>query len=497
MQNVKFTSEQRTALKTEIANRMKDQPTAVPGFQSHTATKAELIEAAVKLGIDVKDYGSEAGETKPRVAKPRPAASEALQPVAKAQPVIDWSLDSGIDAAADRLMQTPLADMRSGVVGLLTEIGDLKSKLAARPDNVVAMPVSQAPAPAVQVPDVTAHVHDVQQTGTVPARKVFKGIDDDRAVPVYDDPRAPAVDPNYVPDAKLAKAFLSVVSRGEAGHVFLFGPAGTGKSSMPRFWAGMTGRSFWPLAISDDTTVDDFFGGFQSQGGTTYWSDGVFLKACRQPHAVILIDEPSAGRPDVMLALNGALQDREFVVPQTGERIQFADGVQVILADNTNGRGDASGLYAGTKQMNNSLLSRMAVKLRFGYPAPAHEAKVLQAKSGAPALFCREVVEFMRQCRKAHDRGEAPTLTVSLRESLNLTLLIADGIDPVTAIDLVIGNGLEAVDQETMHQIFNTHVNLTKWATLLRGEDWVDPTATDSDMSDQPDSSDDDLELPH
>lgn len=497
MLNVKFTSEQRTALKTEIANRMKAQPTAVPGFQSHTATKAELIDAAVKLGIDVASYGTEAGETKPRVAKPRPTAP-AMQPVAKAQPVLDWSADSGIDEAADRLMQTPLADMRSGVVGLLTEIDDLKSKLAARPDNVVAMPsqfhrgVDEFP-----VPDVTAHVHDVQQTGTVPARKVFKGIDDDRAVPVYDDPRAPAVDPNYVPDAKLAKAFLSVVSRGEAGHVFLFGPAGTGKSSMPRFWAGMTGRSFWPLAISDDTTVDDFFGGFQSQGGTTYWSDGVFLKACRQPHAVILIDEPSAGRPDVMLALNGALQDREFVVPQTGERIQFADGVQVVLADNTNGRGDASGLYAGTKQMNNSLLSRMAVKLRFGYPAPAHETKVLQAKSGAPALFCREVVDFMRECRKAHDRGEAPTLTVSLRESLNLTLLIADGIDPVTATDLVIGNGLEAVDQETMHQIFNTHVNLDKWATLLRGEDWVDPAASDSGMSDQTDSSDDDLELPH
>ena len=497
MLNLKFTSDQRTALKMEIANRMKAQPTAVPGFQSHTATKAELIDAAVKLGIDVRDYGTPAGQSQPRAAKPRPAAP-AMQPVAKTQPVLDWTADSGIDAAADRLMQTPLADMRSGVVGLLTEIDDLKSKLASRPaDNVVAMPVSQAAAPAVQVPDVTAHVHDVQQTGTVPARKVFKGIDDDRAVPIYDDPRAPAVDPNYVPDPKLAKAFLSVVSRGEAGHVFLFGPAGTGKSSMPRFWAGMTGRSFWPLAISDDTTVDDFFGGFQSQGGTTYWSDGVFLKACRQPHAVILIDEPSAGRPDVMLALNGALQDREFVVPQTGERIQFAEGVQVVLADNTNGRGDASGLYAGTKQMNNSLLSRMAVKLRFGYPAPAHETKVLQAKSGAPGPFCREVVDFMRECRKAHDRGEAPTLTVSLRESLNLTLLIADGIDPVTATDLVIGNGLEAVDQETMHQIFNTHVNQEKWATLLRGEDWADTAASDSGMSDQPDSGDDDLELPH
>ena len=79
MLNVKFTSEQRTALKTEIANRMKAQPTAVPGFQSHTATKAELIEAAVKLGIDVSDYGTAGWETQPHVSPsharpPRPCS---------------------------------------------------------------------------------------------------------------------------------------------------------------------------------------------------------------------------------------------------------------------------------------------------------------------------------------------------------------------------------------------------------------------------------------
>ena len=56
------------------------------------------------------------------------------------------------------------------------------------------------------------------------------------------------------------------------------------------------------------------------------------------------------------------------MLSQTGEIIQFADGVQIILADNTNGRGDASGLYAGTKLMDSSLLSRCAIKLHFGYP---------------------------------------------------------------------------------------------------------------------------------
>ena len=499
MLNVKFTSEQRTALKIEIAQRLKARPDALPGFQSHTATKAQLIEAAQKLEIDVMDYGTAGGDPAPRATKPRPAAST-VRPVAKTQPVLDrWRADSGIDAAADKMMQIPLADMRSGVVELLTEIDDLKSKLAARPDNVVSMPVSPAPASqtVVDVPDPLEHVQDVQQVSTVPAKAIFKGIDDDRDVPVYNDGTAPAVDPNYVPDARLAKAFLSCMSRQVAGHVFLFGPAGTGKSSWPRYWAGMTGRSFWPMAISDDTTVDEFFGSMAARGGSTYWQDGLFLKACRQPYAVILIDEPSAGRADVMLALNGVLQDREFVVPQTGERIKVAEGVQIVLADNTNGRGDATGLYAGTKQMNNSLLSRMAAKIRVGYPSEDQETKVLSAQTGAPKPFCKAVVKFMNECRKAHDKGEAPTLTVSLRESINMTLLMMDGIDPVDAADIVIGNALETVDQETMHQVFNTHVNLDEWGALLRGETYVAPTAPDSDVSDQTDDDGDDLELPH
>jgi len=476
--DIKFTSKQRSALLTEIRLRMKEEPTKVPaGFQTHTASKAEFIEAAQRLGIDLNEYSTPAESKPPRSrleTKPR------LQPIAKSQPVTDWTADTeaSLETKTDAVMQQPIMDLRQSVLDLLTEKTDLLNKLATRPtDNVVAMPV--AGQTVVDVPDPSDDVRDVQQTHTIPAKTVFKGIDDKRDIPVFNDITSPAVDPNYVPDPKLAKAFLSCMSRQVAGHVFLFGPAGTGKSSWPRYWAGMTGRSFWPMAISDDTTVDEFFGSMAARGGTTYWQDGLFLKACRQPYAVILIDEPSAGRADVMLALNGVLQDREFVVPQTGERIKVAEGVQIVLADNTNGRGDATGLYAGTKQMNNSLLSRMAAKIRVGYPSAEQETKVLSAQTGAPKPFCKAVVKFMSECRKAHDRGEAPTLTVSLRESINMTLLMLDGIDPVEAADIVIGNALEPVDQETMHQVLNTHVNLDEWSALLAGQDWT-PPAEDS-----------------
>ena len=491
MSNFKLTAQQRTALLTDMRAKMKQQPHILGDFKLHLASKAEIIEAAGKLGLDAASYGTPAGAVAPkRVSKP--------QPIAKAEAVVDMDIVLGSDSfaeQADSILQQPYAELRGSLVDMLADKADLEAKLASRPaDNVVAMPVASAP--QIQVPDVNEHVQPVEETGKVKAGKVFRGMGVDCDISVYNDTRAPAVDPNYVPDPKLANAFLSVANRDVPGNMLFFGPAGTGKSSLPRYFAGQTGRSFWNITVSDDTTVDDFFGGFQVRGGTTYWSDGLLLKAVRQPYAVVLIDEVSRARPDVLVGLNGILQDREYIVPQTGESITVADGVQIILADNTNGRGDVSGLYAGAKQMDSSLLSRCAIKLEFGYPAKSQESRVLRQRSGAPKAFCDRLVDFMSVCRKAHDRGEAPTLTVSLRESTNIALMVMDGLDPAEVVQWVIGNALEAVDKETLTQLFNTHVNPDEWLALSKGETWT-PPADDSDAENRDTQTDgDEDEMP-
>lgn len=492
MHNFKLTAQQRTALLTDMRAKMKQQPHILgESFKLHLASKAEIIEAAQKLGLDAASYGTPAGVTAPRTTKPKPVQA---QPIAKAEPVADmgdWVQMVGLEEQADGILQQPYADLRGSIMEMLSEKTDLQAKLASRPaDNVVAMPVASAP--AIEVPDVNEHVQHVEETGTVKAGKIFRGLNVDWDIPVYNDTRAPAVDPNYVPDPKLAHAFLSVARRAVPLPMLFFGPAGTGKSSLPRYFAGQTGRSFWNITVSDDTTVDDFFGGFQVRGGTTYWSDGLLLKAVRQPRAVILIDEVSRARPDVLVALNGILQDREYIVPQTGESIAVAEGVQIMLADNTNGRGDASGLYAGAKQMDSSLLSRCAIKLHFGYPSKSQESRVLRQRSNAPKAFCDSLVDFMSICRKAHDRGEAPTLTVSLRESTNIALMVMDGMDPSEVVHWVIGNALEAVDQETLTQLFNTNVNPDEWMALSKGETWT-PPADEGDAEKQTDGDEDEM----
>jgi MoxR-like ATPase len=488
MSNFKLTAQQRTALLTDMRAKMKINPHVLPEtFKVHLASKAEIIDAAEKLGINPSDYGSPAGE---RVAPKNSAPRPAVMKVEAVQAGRDWSVDAGLEEQADSILQQPYVDLRGSLVDMLSNHQDLQDKLNRKPaDNVVAMHTT---AQVVDVPDVTEHLEKLDAVTSIPANKLFRGLNVDWEMPVYNDSRAPTIDPNYVPDPKVAHFFLSVARRNVPLPMLFFGPAGTGKSSLPRYFAAQTGRSFWNITVSDDTTVDDFFGGFQVRGGTTYWSDGLLLKAVRQEFAVILIDEVSRARPDVLVALNGILQDREYIVPQTGESIAVAEGVLILLADNTNGRGDASGLYAGAKQMDSSLLSRCAVKLHFGYPAKAQESRVLRQRSNAPKAFCDKLVDFMAICRKAHERGEAPTLTVSLRESTNIALMVMDGLDPSDCVQMVIGNALESVDQETLTQLFSTHVNPKEWVALSKGEEWVE-ASDDVPVSETPADDTDDM----
>ena len=119
---------------------------------------------------------------------------------------------------------------------------------------------------------------------------------------------------------------------------------------------------------------------------------------------------------------------------------------------------------------DSSLLDRCAIHLRFGYPPKTLESRVLHQRSGAPKAFCDKVVDFMAICRKAHDNGEAPTLSVSLRRSTALTGLIMDGLAPKDAVEITIGNMLESVD-ETLTSCLTPKIRMSgrHWPEVRHG----------------------------
>jgi len=73
MHNFKLTAQQRTALLTDMRAKMKQQPHILGlEFKLHLASKAEIIEAAEKLGLDAASYGTPAGGNCPASSKPKP-----------------------------------------------------------------------------------------------------------------------------------------------------------------------------------------------------------------------------------------------------------------------------------------------------------------------------------------------------------------------------------------------------------------------------------------
>ena len=268
----------------------------------------------------------------------------------------------------------------------------------------------------------------------------------------YDAPDAPGADAHYQWPAG-TKAGLSKVARGQV--VFLTGPAGTGKTSWAEQVAARTGRPFVRISCHQDTSASALLGGFMSDGqGGFRWNDGVLLKAIRRPGTVVLIDEPSAARPDAMMILQGVLEPRGSVtVDETGEKVRVAPGVSFVLADNTNGTGDVTGAYEGTRRMNRATLDRCAATLVIDYLPPAVEAKVITARTGLASHLADKLVGYANLTRQEVSRG-ALTHGVGLRRLLAWAECIVDGIPAKEGWAVSILNTAAHDDRTKLDQLY-------------------------------------------
>lgn len=446
---LKFTNEQRTMVLGAIRSELINQPHLKPSKGVHNLTKPEWIQLAEDLGIDLNNFGTVVSQNIGQQAR------QANPPKVVANPIGQPNLKvSGIDKQLNNIMGLPVKDLRDQINDLLI----FKNN----------PPITEK---IVKVSDGSVSDIGFPQTEILPINKVrsetgsklfgFRSFAD-KSFDIYNDPRSPVVDENYVPQKEVLEMFLSCASPKDdrvPENIFLYGKAGTGKTSLPRWFCAKTGRQFVAITGNDDLTVDQFFGSFGAKNGSTYWQDGLLLKAVQQPYTVLLIDEITRIRADILSALNGCLQDREYTIPETGKRIPFAEGVVVVACDNTNGQGDLTGQFAGAKQMDSSLLNRFAVTLEVSYPKPSVESKILQNKTGTGQRLCDKIVEFVNLCRDANDRGDAPTLAPSFRNTVSWINRLVDGIDPKISLMACMGNSLDPSDRELLSQLFNTHID--------------------------------------
>lgn len=269
------------------------------------------------------------------------------------------------------------------------------------------------------------------------------------AVQMWDALDAPAIDPYFVAVPATMAHFITRAERGRA--VWLAGPSGTGKSTMPEQYAARTGRPF--VAISFQRAIDplDLIGSPALDGkGGEKWRDGLLTRSIRRPGTVILLDEITSAPPGLLMVLQTLLSSRTLTLP-TGERVVAAPGVVFCAADNTAGYGDESGLYAGTMTMNTALVDRFAVVIPVGYMSVPMETQALVNHTGAPRPACERVVKFVHSARKLAGFENWP---LSLRRMVSMIEGLQDGFDVEGVFEIAFLTRLPTPEREALRTHF-------------------------------------------
>lgn len=377
------------------------------------------------------------------------------------------------DLSPDEIEERVIAITSKPLAERVAAIGDLV-KLAHQPR--IVREVIEKPVEVLKIIEGTAEDKIVDKVnaavkcvGKEDANKVFgtkfaklEGV----SVDVYNDPFAPAKNPDWVwvDEDQLLTAVLAV-QNGES--IWAAGPAGAGKTEFVRNLAAHLGRRFIRINFDGDISRLELFGGLRVEGDSTVWHDGVLTAALRVPGALVLFDEITFARPTNLSALHAILEnERSLTVPDTGERITSAPGLAFFAADNTNGRGDPTGLYTDTRELNNAFLDRFDSVLVFDRLDAAKERSIVAKRAGIPVKAASILVGFAGKARQSLDREDLRT-PVGLRRLLSWGRKLSQGVSPSYAFQVSILNWVTKEDAEHLRQLYTAEVDETKLLNAL------------------------------
>jgi cobaltochelatase CobS len=134
-------------------------------------------------------------------------------------------------------------------------------------------------------------------------------------------------------------------------HLWLVGPAGSGKTSLVGSAAALLGKEHRSVSVCAQTTKTDLLGFIDANG---VYRSTPFREAFEQGF-VFCLDEADNGNPNVLAVLNAALANGEMSFPD--KQVKRGEGFVCVAAANTWGNG-ATGGYVGRNQIDAATLDR-------------------------------------------------------------------------------------------------------------------------------------------
>lgn len=185
----------------------------------------------------------------------------------------------------------------------------------------------------------------------------------------------PKVSKTFVPWGHF-KDLKAIIESGMFFPVFISGLSGNGKTFMVEQACAKTGREYVRIQITPETDEDDLIGGYRLVNGDTVFEKGPVIKAMERG-AILTIDEIDRGSNKLM-ALQGILEGKPFLIKKTGELITPRKGFNIIATANTLGKGDDTGRFIAATIVDDAFLERFTVAMIQPYPSKSVERNIIE-----------------------------------------------------------------------------------------------------------------------
>jgi cobaltochelatase CobS len=262
----------------------------------------------------------------------------------------------------------------------------------------------------------------------------------------------PDIDPNYLFNVEVLKTLMMGMEMRIP--TYLWGHAGTGKTTIYEQIAARTRRPFFRVQHTANMEEEHIVGGWRLRDGKTFFELGPLAMAMKHGW-LYMADEYDFGRPEVTSVYQAVLEGKPLVIKEADPEnrvIRPHPDFRIVANGNTNGQGDETGLYQGTNLQNAANYERFGVVEQMPYMEKKLEARLVSQQAGIPLKDAEKLVDFAGRIRAEFDGGRMGN-PISPRSLIYAAQIGVARSNYRTGLEKAFINRLTSVDRESATQV--------------------------------------------
>jgi cobaltochelatase CobS len=247
-----------------------------------------------------------------------------------------------------------------------------------------------------------------------------KFVDDTYTVFTDDHPQIPKLDPYFVFPEKATLETATILEKKERNNVWIYGGTGSGKTTLTKNLAAKVRARLWNINGTSHLVPSDVLGRPWARAGEITFRYGIIPKWLREG-GWLLINEYDTLDAEVVNALKSCLEfPRHITLLENDDEVIYGNpDCRLIVTNNTQGRGDDSGMFVNTNVQSIADLRRFDAFIEVDYIDEESERKLLSRMfPDAPPEVVKNIVEVANRSREGYKKKQLGRV-ISTAECIN------------------------------------------------------------------------------